>query len=135
MQPAGFEYAVESHWYEINPRHCFFWVFPLVKEGRESALHGSVVACWQFRLSVGVEILVKLVNSGCVCLRSFFRQVQWLVQPLDGPRSATNVVVRIRKIIDMIAQSHEQVEEDLSPHLHLHLHGTTTLESLATADN
>ena len=59
------------------------------------------------------------------------------VQPglLDGPRSAAGGGARFRKIIDVIAHGHEQVKEHLSPHLHLHLHGSTTLECLSTADN
>lgn len=42
---------------------------------------------------------------------------------------------RVRKIIDMVAHRHEQVKEQFSPHLHLHLHGSTTLECFPAADD
>jgi hypothetical protein len=57
------------------------------------------------------------------------------IGPLDGPGSTASRGARIRKIIDVIAHSHEQVKEQLSSHLHLHLHGSTTLKGFATADN
>jgi len=89
-----------------------------------------LLAIW---VEVGVEKLVKLGNSGCVCLRSLLDELGGGAT-LDGPGSSANIV-RIRKVIDMVAHRHEQVEEDFPPHLHLHLHGTTTLEGLTTANN
>jgi hypothetical protein len=38
-------------------------------------------------------------------------------------------------VIDMIAHSHKQIEEQFAPILHLHLHGSAPLESLATPDD
>ena len=89
-----------------------------------------LLAIW---VEFGVEKLVKLGNSGCVCLRSLLDGYSGGTT-LDGPGSSANVV-RVHQIIDMIAHRHEQVEEDFSPHLHLHLHGATTLEGLTTANN
>jgi hypothetical protein len=42
---------------------------------------------------------------------------------------------RVRKIIDVVTHGHEQVKEQLPPHLHFHLHGSATLECLPAADN
>ena len=41
----------------------------------------------------------------------------------------------VTKIIDVVTHSDEQVEEQLSPHLHFHLHGSTTLESFPATDD
>ena len=38
-------------------------------------------------------------------------------------------------IIDMIGHCHEQIEEELSSFLHLHLHRATAFEGLAAADD
>ena len=38
-------------------------------------------------------------------------------------------------VIDMIAHSHKQIEKQFAPILHLHLHGSAPLESLATPDD
>jgi hypothetical protein len=42
---------------------------------------------------------------------------------------------RVNQVIDMVAHCHEQVEEQLSPHLHLILHGSTTFECFTAANN
>jgi hypothetical protein len=38
-------------------------------------------------------------------------------------------------VIDMIAHSHKQIEKQFAPILHLHLHGSAPLKSLATPDD
>jgi len=56
------------------------------------------------------------------------------VQLLDGPWCAASGA-HVTKIIDVVTHSDEQVEEQLSPHLQFHLHGTTTLERFPATDD
>jgi len=89
-------------------------------------------------LAIWVEweliVLFKLGNSDDVCLFAVVLDELGDEATLDGPGCAANVVVRIHKVIDMVAHRHKQVEEDFPPHLHLHLHGTTTLECFSGAN-
>lgn len=38
-------------------------------------------------------------------------------------------------VVDMVAHGHKQIEEQFATILHLHLHGSAPLESLATSDD
>jgi len=44
-------------------------------------------------------------------------------------------VADLDNVIDVIAHGHKQIEEQFAPFLHFHLHGSATLESLATSDD
>lgn len=52
---------------------------------------------------------------------------------LDRARCALRL--KVHQIIDMVAERNKQIEEQLAPHFHLHLHGAATLECLPAADN
>jgi hypothetical protein len=53
---------------------------------------------------------------------------------LDG--TGRRLVGNIHNIIHMLAHRDEQIEKQSAPtNLHLHLHGSTPLEDLATPDN
>ena len=41
----------------------------------------------------------------------------------------------LRKVVHVVAHCHKQIKEQLAATLHLHLHGSTSLEGLATANN
>lgn len=128
-----FEYAEESHWrLESIQVHCFFWGFPFSERGTRSELHArcrllAICVSWS-RESGQVEVTpvcmfaVNSLTGSMACAT------------LDGPGSAASGA-RVHKVIDMVAHCDEQVEEQLSPHLHFHLHCTTTLECLPAANN
>jgi hypothetical protein len=81
--------------------------------------HCRLLAIW---VDCGVW-LIKLgeLRSCCMCLRSFFDESQFLCN-LYRARRTTNIV-RVRQVIDMIAESDEKVEKELAALNHLVLHG------------
>jgi len=113
----------------LSTSSVFFLFLSFRKRGARSELHEPVasVAIWFRRSSDVVQVGV---DSCCVMFAIFDRTFGALYN-LDGPGRAH----RVAQVIDVVAHCHEEIEKQLTPSLHLHLHGATALEGFPTADD
>jgi len=98
-----------------------------------SLLDRGVLSVWSSVWVYAVQINLVITNANIRVEIGLLTRPLWQLHHSDNfGRSA---VADLHDIIDVITHGHEQVKEQFATILHLHLHGSTPLESLATSND